>query len=55
MSLTKPVRGGLGFTVAGGANSGGCYVKDIIQDPAKSDGRLKKGDNLVNVRMKFSY
>ncbi|XP_022099878.1 tyrosine-protein phosphatase non-receptor type 13-like isoform X2 [Acanthaster planci] len=49
VTLIKPAKGGLGFTVAGGANSGGCYIKDVIQDPAKSDGRLKKGDKLIKV------
>ncbi|XP_072164796.1 tyrosine-protein phosphatase non-receptor type 13-like [Diadema setosum] len=47
--LVKPARGGLGFTVAGGANTGGCYVKDILQDPALSDGRLRKGDKILEV------
>lgn len=45
----KPVRGGLGFTVAGGVNTGGCYIKDIITDPALSDGRLMKGDKIISV------
>ena len=45
----KPQRGGLGFTVAGGANTGGCYIKDILQEPAVSDDRLKKGDKILEV------
>lgn len=49
ITLVKPARGGFGFTVAGGANSGGCYIKDILHDPALSDGRLKKGDKLLSV------
>nr|XP_006812581.1 PREDICTED: tyrosine-protein phosphatase non-receptor type 13-like [Saccoglossus kowalevskii] len=49
VTLTKPDRGGLGFTVAGGVDSGGCYIKGIVQDPAKSDGRLRKGDKLIKV------
>ncbi|XP_077999364.1 tyrosine-protein phosphatase non-receptor type 13-like isoform X2 [Glandiceps talaboti] len=49
VTLIKPERGGLGFTVAGGSDSGGCYIKGIVQDPAKSDGRLRKGDKLVKV------
>ena len=41
---------GLGFTLAGGANtSGGCLVRDIISDPAMSDGRLAQGDQILQV------
>ncbi|XP_030835107.1 tyrosine-protein phosphatase non-receptor type 13 isoform X4 [Strongylocentrotus purpuratus] len=47
--LVKPQRGGLGFTLAGGANTGGCYIKDIVQEPAISDDRLKKGDKILEV------
>ncbi|XP_070545261.1 tyrosine-protein phosphatase non-receptor type 13-like isoform X2 [Ptychodera flava] len=49
VTLIKGERGGLGFTVAGGIESGGCYIKGIVQDPAKSDGRLRKGDRLLKV------
>ncbi|XP_063969005.1 tyrosine-protein phosphatase non-receptor type 13-like isoform X2 [Lytechinus pictus] len=47
--LVKPQRGGLGFTVAGGANTGGCYIKDILQEPAISDTRLRRGDKILEV------
>lgn len=41
---------GLGFTVAGGQNTTGYfYVKDILFDPALSDGRIHKGDRLIKV------
>ncbi|CAH1247149.1 PTPN13 [Branchiostoma lanceolatum] len=49
VTLTKSSTGGLGFTVAGGAETGGCYVKGVVQDPAKSDGRLRPGDRLMMV------
>ncbi|XP_031567263.1 tyrosine-protein phosphatase non-receptor type 13-like isoform X2 [Actinia tenebrosa] len=42
--------GGLGFTLAGGADTmGGCFVRDVIGDPAKADGRLQKGDQILQV------
>ncbi|XP_072478672.1 tyrosine-protein phosphatase non-receptor type 13 isoform X9 [Notamacropus eugenii] len=47
--LTKSDKGSLGFTVTKGAESVGCYVHDVIQDPAKSDGRLRPGDRLIKV------
>ncbi|XP_019644606.1 PREDICTED: tyrosine-protein phosphatase non-receptor type 13-like [Branchiostoma belcheri] len=49
VTLTKSSTGGLGFTVAGGADTGGCYVKGVVQDPAKADGRLRPGDRLMKV------
>uniref|UniRef100_A0A674ILS3 Tyrosine-protein phosphatase non-receptor type 13 n=1 Tax=Terrapene triunguis TaxID=2587831 RepID=A0A674ILS3_9SAUR len=39
----------LGFTVTKGNDNIGCYVHDVIQDPAKSDGRLRPGDRLIKV------
>lgn len=50
MTLTKSDKGSLGFTVTKGSDSVGCYVHDIVQDPAKSDGRLRPGDRLIKVR-----
>ncbi|XP_012502689.1 PREDICTED: tyrosine-protein phosphatase non-receptor type 13 isoform X4 [Propithecus coquereli] len=47
--LIKSEKGSLGFTVTKGNQSIGCYVHDVIQDPAKSDGRLKPGDRLIKV------
>lgn len=50
MTLTREEGRGLGFTVAGGANTtGGCYIKAVLQNPALSDGRLKSGDKLIMV------
>uniref|UniRef100_A0A8D2NDZ2 Tyrosine-protein phosphatase non-receptor type 13 n=1 Tax=Zonotrichia albicollis TaxID=44394 RepID=A0A8D2NDZ2_ZONAL len=49
VTLTKSDKGSLGFTVTKGNDSVGCYVHDIVQDPAKSDGRLRPGDRLIKV------
>jgi len=50
VELEKGDTGGLGFTLAGGADTmGGCFVRDIIGDPAKADGRLQKGDQILQV------
>ena len=46
--------GGLGFTLSGGANTvGGCFVRDIVSGPAKEDGRLQQGDQILMVRKLF--
>ena len=46
--------GGLGFTLSGGANTvGGCFVRDIVGGPAKEDGRLQQGDQILMVRKLF--
>ncbi|XP_031192891.1 tyrosine-protein phosphatase non-receptor type 13 isoform X7 [Mastomys coucha] len=49
ITLVKSEKGSLGFTVTKGSQSIGCYVHDVIQDPAKGDGRLKPGDRLIKV------
>ncbi|XP_043304240.1 tyrosine-protein phosphatase non-receptor type 13 isoform X6 [Cervus canadensis] len=49
ITLNKSEKGSLGFTVTKGNQSIGCYVHDVIQDPAKSDGRLRPGDRLIKV------
>ncbi|KAM4708637.1 tyrosine-protein phosphatase non-receptor type 13 isoform 2-T2 [Discoglossus pictus] len=49
VTLTKSEKGSLGFTVTKANDCIGCYVHDIIQDPAKSDGRLQTGDRLIKV------
>lgn len=40
---------GFGFTVAGGVSSGGCYIKQLVSDPAVGDGRLQPGDRILKV------
>ncbi|XP_051474721.1 tyrosine-protein phosphatase non-receptor type 13 isoform X5 [Apus apus] len=49
VTLTKSEKGSLGFTVTKGNENVGCYIHDIVQDPAKSDGRLRPGDRLIKV------
>ena len=46
--------GGLGFTLSGGADTvGGCFVRDIVGGPAKEDGRLQPGDQILAVSIKL--
>ncbi|XP_048460350.1 tyrosine-protein phosphatase non-receptor type 13 [Rhincodon typus] len=49
VTLKKSEKGSLGFTVTKGDANFGSYIHDIIQDPAKSDGRLRPGDRLIMV------
>ncbi|XP_037548200.1 tyrosine-protein phosphatase non-receptor type 13 [Nematolebias whitei] len=48
VSLMKSETGSLGFTLTRGSDLG-CYVHDIVQDPAKGDGRLRPGDRMIMV------
>lgn len=48
VSLVKSEKGSLGFTLTKG-NDHNCYIHDIIQDPAKGDGRLRPGDRMIMV------
>ncbi|GFO18600.1 tyrosine-protein phosphatase non-receptor type 13, partial [Plakobranchus ocellatus] len=45
----KRLRDGFGFTVAGGVTTGGCYIKQLVSEPALSDGRLRPGDKILQV------
>lgn len=48
--------GSLGFSVAGAATLGGCYIKKIIKDPALGEGTLRPGDKLLEVvKMRLIY
>ena len=49
MKLEKDSYGSLGFSVAGAASLGGCYIKKIIKDPALAEGTLQPGDKLLEV------
>ncbi|XP_019738405.1 tyrosine-protein phosphatase non-receptor type 13 isoform X3 [Hippocampus comes] len=51
VSLMKSEKGSLGFTLTKGRDHG-CYIHDIVQDPAKSDGRLRPGDRMLKVNQK---
>jgi len=55
VTLEKDDFGSLGFSVAGAASLGGCYIKKIIKDPALSDGRLCPGDRLLEVCLLSYY
>ncbi|XP_063066677.1 tyrosine-protein phosphatase non-receptor type 13 isoform X2 [Engraulis encrasicolus] len=48
VSLVKSDKGSLGFTLTKG-NDLSCYIHDIVQDPAKGDGRLRPGDRMIMV------
>uniref|UniRef100_A0A4W4G9P7 Tyrosine-protein phosphatase non-receptor type 13 n=1 Tax=Electrophorus electricus TaxID=8005 RepID=A0A4W4G9P7_ELEEL len=48
VSLVKSDKGSLGFTLTKGGDHN-CYIHDIIQDPAKGDGRLRPGDRMIMV------
>ncbi|XP_062868061.1 tyrosine-protein phosphatase non-receptor type 13 [Trichomycterus rosablanca] len=48
VSLIKSDKGSLGFTLTKGPDQN-CYIHDIIQDPAKGDGRLRPGDRMIMV------
>lgn len=48
VSLVKSDKGSLGFTLTKGPDDN-CYIHDIIQDPAKGDGRLYPGDRMIMV------
>ncbi|XP_061732538.1 tyrosine-protein phosphatase non-receptor type 13 isoform X1 [Nerophis ophidion] len=48
VSLMKSEKGSLGFTLTKGSDHS-CYIHDIVQDPAKSDGRLRHGDRMIKV------
>ncbi|XP_038130998.1 tyrosine-protein phosphatase non-receptor type 13 isoform X2 [Cyprinodon tularosa] len=48
ISLQKSEKGSLGFTLTKGSDQG-CYIHDIVQDPAKTDGRLRPGDRMIKV------
>ncbi|XP_078258040.1 tyrosine-protein phosphatase non-receptor type 13 [Rhinoraja longicauda] len=49
VTLKKSEMGSLGFTVTKGDDDVGCYIHDVIQDPAKCNGRLRPGDRLIMV------
>ena len=52
VSLVKSEKGSLGFTLTKG-NDHGCYIHDIVQDPARGDGRLRAGDRMIMVQMSY--
>lgn len=53
VSLVKSDKGSLGFTLTKGPDQN-CYIHDIIQDPAKGDGRLRPGDRMIMVKTDYT-
>ncbi|XP_077960978.1 tyrosine-protein phosphatase non-receptor type 13 isoform X3 [Gasterosteus aculeatus] len=47
--LTKSRSGSFGFTITRSKLDNCYYIQDILDNPAKSDGRLRAGDRLVTV------
>ncbi|XP_028821880.1 tyrosine-protein phosphatase non-receptor type 13-like isoform X1 [Denticeps clupeoides] len=47
--LTKSWSGSFGFTITRSRIDGCYYVQDIVDNPAKADGRLRAGDRLIMV------
>ncbi|XP_030235558.1 tyrosine-protein phosphatase non-receptor type 13 [Gadus morhua] len=49
VELTKSRNGSFGFTIARSKLDNSYYVQDILDNPARADGRLRSGDRLVTV------
>ncbi|XP_041125252.1 tyrosine-protein phosphatase non-receptor type 13-like isoform X2 [Polyodon spathula] len=49
VTLTKSHCGSFGFTIVRSKLDGCYYIQDILDDPAKADGRLRAGDRLIVV------
>ncbi|CAL8359112.1 unnamed protein product [Boreogadus saida] len=49
VELTKSRNGSFGFTIARSKLDHSYYVQDILDNPARADGRLRSGDRLVTV------
>lgn len=47
--LTKSWSGSFGFTITRSKLDACYYIQDILDNPAKTDGRLRPGDRLVTV------
>lgn len=50
MDLTKSRNGSFGFTITRSKLDNCYYIQEILDNPAKSDGRLRAGDRLITVR-----
>ena len=48
--LTKSRSGSFGFTVTRSKLDNCYYIQEILDNPAKADGRLRAGDRLITVR-----
>ncbi|XP_064174478.1 tyrosine-protein phosphatase non-receptor type 13 isoform X3 [Anguilla rostrata] len=49
VTLTKSRSGSFGFTIARSKLDDCYYIQDVLDNPAKADGRLRGGDRLVTV------
>lgn len=47
--LTKSRSGSFGFTIARSKLDNCYYIQEILDNPAKADGRLRAGDRLITV------
>lgn len=47
--LTKSRSGSFGFTIARSKLDNCYYIQEILDNPARADGRLRAGDRLVTV------
>lgn len=48
--LTKSRGGSFGFTITRSKLDNCYYIQEILDNPAKADGRLRAGDRLITVR-----
>lgn len=48
--LTKSRSGSFGFTITRSKLDNCYYIQEILDNPAKADGRLRAGDRLITVR-----
>lgn len=49
VTLTKSRSGSFGFTITRSKLDNCYYIQDILDNPAKADGRLRAGDRLIMV------
>lgn len=55
MTLTKSENSGYGFSVVVNKIDTCLYVDEILNDPALSDGRLRRGDRIIMVQYLFEF
>lgn len=48
--LTKSRSGSFGFTITRSKLDNCYYIQEILDNPAKADGRLRAGDRLITVK-----
>ncbi|XP_048472138.1 tyrosine-protein phosphatase non-receptor type 13-like [Rhincodon typus] len=50
VTLKKNKKGSLGFTIMRSKLDNCYYIRDVLDNPAKADGRLRAGDRLITVK-----